>query len=153
MATGFVDRWKGKITVDAAAQWVQGQPLYGAASVQTISTAASATFPNTTAVDGSSATNFGVSIVKSSATSVITMRAPSYAGQFKLVQISTLNTAANIFLKVSTGGGVTLNGSSFSVIQSTIGNSILEFVATSTVNWAFAGLNNSTATHALTTTT
>ncbi len=153
MATGFVDRWKGKITVDASAQFIAGTPLYGPASVQNVSTlTAGSLTPNSSFVDGSTVTNYGVTIVQSSAGGVMTMQAPSYVGQFKIVLISTIGSST-LFLKMGSTATVKINGSSFWIVKSSIGNSALEFVATSSVNWALGGVQNSTVTHTLSTTT
>lgn len=154
MATGFVDRFKGKTTFDAAALLVGGLPQYGPQSVQVISTTAANAFPGSSFVDGSTITPYGVTLLASSAAAVAVISPPRYAGQFKVIQISSI-PATSIFIMTSTtqSGKVGINGSSMTVIKSTVGWSVLEFVATSTANWTFAGLNNSSATHTLSTTT
>lgn len=129
MATGFVQRFKGKIALAGNNGLVVGGiPLYGTGAVQTLSTASA----NFTAING-----VPVSVITaSSAINVWNLPKPSFGGQTKCLQ---LLVSSGILVTASTDGSRTFNGSSNSVFKSTQ-NSIIELQATSTLNWAITGV-------------
>jgi hypothetical protein len=134
MASGFVQRWKGKADFDPSCLWVAGQPIYGptaSASVVLVSSSL-----------GASTLNGSFNNLLSSASttqSIVRLRKPMYAGSQMTVQVSTAS-GLGIILTASTDGSITFNGSSLSVAKST-GSIVqtLELNATSTANWAITG--------------
>lgn len=147
MATGFVDRIKGKITQDPQTFWIGGTPQYGAVATQAVTASSTVAAQNVN--------SYGITTINASTGNlcVFRLQKPGFAGQFKTIQLNPCSSVGGIFLTASTDGSITFNGSSFSVIKSTIAGSIIELTATSTNNWATAGLVNSSATHTLSTTT
>lgn len=129
MASGFVQRFKGKATFDASSLWLAGTPLFGPGSVQTLSTA-SAT--------NSIAQGAGISILTaSSVIAIFRVPVPAYASQERTLQLSV---SSGIFITVSTAGAVGINGqSSVNTIKSTQ-NSVVVLEATSTTNWAITSV-------------
>jgi len=133
MASGFVQRWKGKIACDEL--WVGGQLLAGGGGVgvQTLS------LGNTTGT----LTNYGVTAISAtSGLAIVRLASPNYANQSKTIQLTTVSSG--IFITASTAGTVFINGSSINTtIKSTLAG-VLELVATSTSNWAITGVYPST---------
>lgn len=129
MASGFVQRWKGKGTFDASSLWIAGSPMYGGGSVQTLSTAsATALITN----------GPGIAVIASSS-AIFTYRlaAPSFASAEKTIQMTV---SSGIFITVSTNNTVGINGqSSVNTIKSTQ-NTVLVLEATSTTNWAITSV-------------
>lgn len=130
MATGFQQRFKGKIL--AAQIWIQGGgPLAGAGAIQALSTSSTTT----------TITNAGVTTINSSSVLSIWRLAPptqSVLGLSKTVQLSPVSSG--VFVTASTDGTVLFNGSSINTTFKSTVVSVIELVATSTTNWAIAGV-------------
>lgn len=153
MATGFVQRYKGKIAVPVGGIYIGGTQLSGsAADFNTIS--GSATLQAlTSASTTSTITNTGpTTIASSSALTIWRLAKPTSPGQDKVIQLTTVSSG--VFITASTDGSVLLNGSSINTtIKSTVAANI-DLFATSTSNWAIVGLFISTlATLTISTTT
>jgi hypothetical protein len=124
--TGFIDRYKGKTTIDAAALKVSGVSMYGALSVQSTQVLP-ATSVQLTAVF--------CRINPSSAAAVCYFPAISFIGQPLTLEIYSLSSA---LLVSGSAKSQTLNGSSYNTLKSTV-NVTISLEATSTVNWAVVG--------------
>ena len=142
--SGFVERYKGKVTMDQGSATVAGFPLYGKGSVTTFSSTPGAGISTGFAIPA-----YGISLVASSANNSFVIQPPQYIGEFKTIQTSTVG--GTVVFMASTNGSITFNGSSFSVVKSTVGNSVYELLATSSVNWALTVQTNSSVTHTLST--
>jgi len=132
MASGFVQRWKGKASFDPSAFRIGGVAMYGSAAVQS------------TNVYGSTFNITGtyVTISASSAMAYGRIAKPAYAGDYTLIQLTTVSSG--IFLTASTDGSVTINGSSINTtLKSTLAG-VIVLEATSTANWALSSIYPST---------
>ena len=130
MATGFVQRFKGKIEVHSFT--VRGQPQIGLAATQNVALISSSLGAST--VSGP----FGNLLSSGSTTqSSVRLPLPRFAGNRKVFQVST---GFGIILTASTDGSIIFNHSTLSVAASTGSTTYsLEIVATSTTNWVVVG--------------
>lgn len=133
MASGFIQRWKGKANFDPSSLWVAGSPLYGPGSAQSLSTTSASALIS----------NGGVTAI--SATSVIAiyrLQAPAYASQEKTIQLTTVSSGVFITLYPSTlvAAAVFLNGSSINCVIKSTQAGVVSLCATSTANWAIVGV-------------
>lgn len=130
MASGFIQRWKGKANFDPGALWVGGLPLFGGGALQSLSLST---------VQNSVINSYGVTAI--SATSgivVVRLQKPAFANIEKTIQLTTVSSG--IFITASTDGSVTINGSSINTtIKSTLAGTI-SLMATSTANWAITAI-------------
>lgn len=134
MATGFVQRFKGKIQADAL--YVKGQGVYGAGAAQSL-TLASATASIGT-INASGVTAISATSIKA----IARLSKPTYVGEFKTIQLTTVSSG--ILITASTDLSVFFNGSTGNTtILSTLAVSF-NLVATSTTNWAISGIYPST---------
>lgn len=127
MASGFIQRWKGKATFDPAAFWVGGVPLYGPASAQTVGNVAA---QSTVSIFGYGVTNIAASTQQVFAR----LPAPPFAGIDKTIQAVAGTTGFFVTLPA----GVTFNGTTMNTIKSTV-NGVVTLVGQSSVNWAVTG--------------
>lgn len=143
MATGFSQRWKGRIA--ARQLWLGSPAVQVTATGGDLNTiAGSATLQAlTTSSTTSTITNTGpTTIASSSALTIWRLAPPTSPGMDKLIQLTTVSSG--VFITTSTDGSVLLNGSSLNTtIKSTIAT-IIDLFATSTSNWAIAGVYPST---------
>jgi hypothetical protein len=132
MASGFVQRFKGKVNFAPSGLWIGGSPLFGAGSAQNL-TLASAT------VSIGAITNYGLTTINAtSAVAIARLARPAYPGQAKTLQLTAISSA--VFITASTDGSVTLNGSSINTTFKSTVASVITLVATSSANWAIDGL-------------
>lgn len=145
MASGFVSRWKGKIKASVAyidTAYITNfgtanRTLYGSAATQTLTLVSSSL--------GASTVSASIALLLSSGsttTAIVRLSPPQFAGQPVLIQMSTLGLGGlGFMITASTAGAVTFNGSSDTVVASTIAstNYTLDLRATSTTNWAILG--------------
>ena len=156
MATGFVDRIKGKVTHDPNTLWIAGTPQYGTVSAQTMSLSSAASTSDPGAAPLVNA--YGTSVINcSSGPNIVRLAPPTFPGQSKTIQLNFVVPGSSLvgalWTKASTDGSIMYNGSSFSVVKSTVGPSVIQLIATSVTNWAVSGLFNSSATHTFSTST
>ena len=125
MATGFVERYKGKYTADPNSTRIAGVPMYGSATQQL----GTPTSTGSTVVVG----NVTVARINaSSTTAFVRLPAITFIGQPLAIEVFGVgSTSTAIFFTAA--AGQTFLGSSFSVIRSTA-SVTLELQATSTVN-------------------
>lgn len=129
MATGFVQRFKGKIEADSL--WVKGVQVAGAGAAANVSLISSSL--------GASTLSGSISVLLSSGstTQAIVRLSRPFAGATKTIQVST---GLGVIITASTNGSITFNGSTLSVAASSGSTCYtLELVGTSTVNWAVVG--------------
>ena len=136
MATGFVQRFKGKITVGAGGFWVRGNPVYGAMSQQSLSTSSTAFVVST--ISGNYTT-----IASGTNAYIYRLGLPAYAGDVNVIQITSVSTLG-VFFTASVDATVTINGSSVNTTFKSTQASVIQLVATSTANWAITGVYPST---------
>ena len=135
MATGFTQRFKGKINIGASGLWVHGRSIYGNASTQRLPLMCSS-------LGYSSANASIVTLLTSASTTqgIVKIAAPPFPNYKMLFQVSTLNAGGGIILMASTDGSIGFNGSTLSVAKSSGTTAqVLELVATSSNNWAIIG--------------
>ena len=151
MASGFVQRFKGKIKASVAwidtanittlnistasgAAVIAGHVLYGAGAIQNLSLISSSLGASTI---GSTASFVNLLSSASTTQSIVRIPAPTFAGEAIVIQTST---SMGYILTASTAGAVTFNGSSLTAAASTGGAPyVLSLEATSTANWAIVG--------------
>lgn len=153
MATGFVNRWKGKQAFDRGALWAAGSQFNGSGADLDVNTgwATVSTYSSTQPLP-----NGGVSQILSTAIAVYTLGAP-VKGRTVIIAASTGSTAWMV--KGSTAAGVTFQstpsvngGSTLSyVIKSTssLVATQVELIGLSTSAYLFAGVAPSTLSHLL----
>jgi hypothetical protein len=135
MASGFVQRFKGKVNFAPGGLWVGGQPIYGGSASGTLALVSSSL--------GASTASQAINVLTSSGSttqSILRLAKPPFAGFDMLIQMSTLS-GLGLIVTASTAGAVTFNGTTATAMAST-GNSTavaLELMATSTANWAIMG--------------
>lgn len=131
MATGFVERYKGKYTADANSTRIAGIPMYGTVTQQV----ATPTSTGSTVVVGN------VTVVRvnaSSTTAFVRLPSITFVAQPLAIEVFGVgSTSTAIF--VTAAAGQAFIGSSFNTIKST-GSFTMELQATSTVNWAIMGV-------------
>ena len=129
MATGFVQRFKGKIQADAI--FVKGQAFVGPAASQSLSTSSTAfVTPSITAPFASIASGTNAYIYR--------LPKPTFAGQQQVIQLTAVSTLG-VFFTASTDASALIAGSSINTtLKSTIA-SLISLQATSTSNWAIIG--------------
>jgi hypothetical protein len=138
MATGFVERFKGKYTSDPNTTRVAGIPMYGPATEQTLT-------PTST---GSTVTVGTVTVARvnaSSTTAFIRLPGITFVGQPLAIEIFGVGSTSTANF-ITAAPGQTFSGSSYSVMRSTQ-NITLELQATSSVNWAVMGTFSTTVTY------
>ena len=132
MATGFVQRFKGKVAFDKGSFWMAGQPIYGAAAAGTVALVSSSL--------GYSTVGAAFTALQSSGTttkSIAHLKPPPFIGFDMMIQNPS---GSSLILMASTDGSITFNGSTLSVATSTGSTALtLEIVATSSANWAIVG--------------
>jgi|SRR5882672_4700870 len=127
MATGFVQRFKGKVTFDAGALWLAGQPLYGPGSAQSIGSVAA---QSTTTLTGG-----GISSILASTQPIFArLPAPTIVGIEKTIVFTVGSSGAWVTLPA----GVTFSGSTFNTIK-TVTNGAASLVGVSSIVWAITG--------------
>lgn len=127
MASGFTQRWKGKIT--AAELYIQGVSMFDVETPSTDSTLG--------AVRVSKITN-------SSGAGIYTVPRPTFAGQDRTLAITSISSGA--FFKAAAGTSFGLMGTStMTVMKSTIQMSI-DICALSTALWAVRGVWSTSTT-------
>lgn len=142
MASGFVQRWKGKIDVDQI--WISGQPVYGPAITQTLSTTSATHTINQSGV---------TTIANSSGADVWRIASPTIIGIEKTIQLTTVSSGTFICANSSAAAAApTFNGSSNTVVKM-LNAGIIELRATSTSNWAITGVFPSSLGLTISTTT
>jgi len=169
MATGFVQRWKGK--VNAAQLWLGGVQINAAGADLnvnigwgTVQTTTSSTGSTANMVSLSTSRVGGLDIFAPTANtggSLLKLPAP-VAGVGKLVQLSTINGSTIMFLLASTAGAVTFQGvgstgstasffgtggSTLSFAMKTTQSCQIELMGQSSVAWMMTGLVPSTVGH------
>ena len=116
MATGFAQRWKGKVTADAL--WVSGWFFNGVQSPAAASTLN--TFMN-------------ANIISATAASAYTLQPPEPGVP---VTLALTNVSSGVAIKAAAGSNFgVMGGSSMIVMKSTVQMTI-EMVGVSTVSWA-----------------
>ena len=164
MATGFIDRYKGKFTQGVGTQWIAGVQVnttgadcntsVGTGTVYT-STGSTTAFGPTTISAG-----FGLKrLLPGSSSPIFRVPAPAQGGGWLTIEYSTINGSTGLILTFSTDGSVVLEGvgstgstASFAGSGgSTISNTIkstqshqIELQSISSVKWLFAGVVPST---------
>ena len=133
MASGFTNRWKGK--VNASELWVAGQPALGKSAAQRLALVSSSLGASTTA-------GTYITLLSSGSTTqaIVRIEPPLFPGDRRFFQVSTLGVGLGVILTASTNGSITFNGSSLSVAASS-GTTAqgLSLVAMSSANWLIDG--------------
>lgn len=133
MATGFVERYKGKYTADPNSTRIAGVPMYGSATQLTFtptSTGSTVTIPNITVAR----------INASSTTAFIRLPQITFIGQPMAIEVFGVgSTSTAIFISATPSSVAGFIGSSFNTIKST-GSFTMELQATSSINWAIMGV-------------
>lgn len=136
MASGFVQRWKGKASFDPNAFRIGGQSMYGSGAQQAITLAGSS-------IGISTISGTYVTITASSMMAVARLAKPLFAGDYTAIQLTTISSG--ILITTSTDGSVTINGSSINTtIKSTL-SGVIVMEATSTSNWAITSIYPATS--------
>src|SRR5512143_2392934 len=133
MATGFVSRWKGKVT--ASEFYVRGQPVFGKTAAQSLAVVSSSLGASTSA-------GTYITLLSSGSTTqyIVRIEPPNFPGDQRLFQVSTAGVGLGVILTASTDGSITFNGSSLSVMKSSGTTSqVVHMVAMSSVNWLISG--------------
>src|ERR1035437_5935257 len=96
MATGFVNRFKGKVNFAPGGLWLGGAPLFGAGSLQNLTLAGSS-------ISIGAINNFGLTTINAtSMLAVARIAKPAYAGQAKTIQLTAVSSG--VILTTSTDG-------------------------------------------------
>ena len=152
MATGFVQRWKGKVALPVGGLWIGGvqysgsgndlNTISGSGSLQALTTASAVT----------TITNTGVTTIAATSGILVYRLARPVPGGDKVIQLTTVSSG--IFITASTDGSVLLNGSSINTtIKSTVAANI-NLMGNSTSGWTINSVFISTlATLTISTTT
>ena len=164
MATGFIDRYKGKFTQGVGTQWIAGVQVnttgadcntsVGTGTVYT-STGSTTAFGPTTLTNG-----FGLKrLIPGSSSPIFRLPPPLQGGGWTIIEYSTINGSTGLIFTVSTDGSVTLEGvgstGSTASFAGTGGSTLttcfkstqshqVQLLAISTVKWLFAGIVPST---------
>lgn len=160
MASGFVQRWKGK--VNAAQLWLAGTQITASgADINTLAGGATVTTSTSAAAPVTLTRNAGLDILAPVALtggSIYRLPAPA-AGVTKTLQYSTINGSTIVFITLSTAGAITLSGvgstgstaafggSGGSTLTNTIKSTqscTIELMGISTSQWLFSGILPST---------
>jgi hypothetical protein len=151
MATGFNQRWKGKVAVPASGIWIAGVQVTPSAADLNVNTGWGTA--STISANGSTIPNTGVTFINSTALGIYNLANP-VQGLSKVIQIQPGSTG--VMIKVSTGvvtiqgGSTTLGASTLTnVISSTVSlvATLMELYGASSVAWVFAGVYPSTLSH------
>lgn len=135
MASGFINRAKGKSDFSRSDLYVAGMAVYGHQTPQvTLSTAST-----TNVINGWGFTMIGAS----SAKYAYYLQKPRVEMLDKVIIANTVSSA--VLIAVSTDGSITINGSSYSVFQSTV-PCVLRMSPTSTSNWALTAIGSTGGT-------
>lgn len=157
MATGFVQRFKGKIDVALGGLWIAGVQVittgadqnvdYGWGTVGGPSTAGSTAGSSSPGVTLASSRAAGIDIFNPPSSGLVVALAPPLPGITKIIKYSTLNSSTG--LKIKTGSITTIftGGESTAYAISTFCNVLLstismtiELMGLSTVEYLIAGL-------------
>lgn len=150
MATGFVQRWKGKIALPVGGLWIGGVQLSGSGADFNTNTGwgVASTYSSTQTLP-----NGGVSQITSTVIAVYTI-GPPVVGRTAVVTASTGSTAwmvktapAVVLGSPSVNGGTTLTNTIKST-SSLVATSV-ELIGLSTNAWLFMGAAPSTLSHLL----
>lgn len=154
MATGFVQRFKGKIALAQGGLYIGGTQVNatGVDLNALVGQSVQQNILSTTSTGTGTITNTGPTTISSSSGINVYRLARPISGCEKLIQLTTVSSG--VLITASTDGSVTINGSSINTtIKSTVA-AVIDLVGTSTSNWAIAGLFISTlATLTLSTST
>lgn len=133
MASGFVQRFKGKISV--AELWIKGQPMFGKSALQNLAVISSSLGAST-----SSGTYVNLLSTGSTTQYIVRIEPPQFTGDLRVFSVSTGGVGLGAILTASTDGSITFNGSSLSVAKSSGTTSqVIRMEATSSANWAITG--------------
>lgn len=167
MATGFVQRFKGKIALAQGGMSIGGSQVSVAATDLNANNGAGTVFTSTGAASTATAyipttisTGFGLKRLQPGSTQpLFRLPAPSQGGGFVTIAYSTVNGSTGLILTLSTDGSVTLQGvgstgstasfagSGGSTLTNTIKSTqshLIELQSLSTVAWQFLGVTPST---------
>lgn len=137
MATGFVQRWKGK--VNAAQLWLAGTQIVASGSdINTLIGGSSLEALSTTSGYPNIKNNGMTTIASSSVLTTWRLATPAYAGQMKTINMITVSSG--LFITTSTAIVTSLNGSSINNTMKSTQTGIISLEATSTTNWNITGL-------------
>jgi hypothetical protein len=160
MATGFVQRYKGKIT--CAEFWLAGTQInasgtdlnvnLGWGTVGGPSTAGSTAGSSNPGVTLGSSRTAGIDIFAPPSSGLVIALAPPVAGVNKVIKYSTANSSTGLKIKTGNVGITITGGESTAYAASTFTNVILstssmtiEFFGLSTTEWLFGGLYPTTS--------
>lgn len=167
MATGFVQRYKGKIALASGGMSIAGTQVNASGADFNVNTGwgtVPVTTTSTTALQLSSGRTAGAEVLAPTANvggAIFRLPVP-YAGAIKLIYYSTLNGSTIFLLTASTAGAVTFAGvgstgstASFAGTGgSTLSNTLkstqscqIELMGISTTQWLFTGVVPSTTGH------
>lgn len=152
MATGFVQRYKGKIALPVGGLWIGGVQITGSGADFNSISGQGTVQALTTASAVTTITNTGVTTINASSALLIYRLARPVPGAEKVIQLNPVSSG--VFITVSTDGSVLLNGSSINTtIKSTVAANI-NLSGNSTSGWTITSVFISTlATLTLSTST